>query len=63
MAYLSVSEIAKNINVSEKTIYDWVAKRRFPAPVRFGRLLRWNEDVIQKAVDSGTIGRSQPKMN
>lgn len=44
---MTVTDLAEHLQVSEKTIYDWVHKREIPFK-KAGRLLRFRPSEIEK---------------
>lgn len=47
----TVTDLAENLQVSDKTIYDWVHKREIPFQ-KVGRLLRFRPSEITKWLSS-----------
>ena len=52
--YISPSQLAQNLNVSKFTVYDWVYDRKIPF-VKIGKLVRFNEEDIEKWLKEKTI--------
>jgi predicted DNA-binding transcriptional regulator AlpA len=44
--WLDKTEIAEALNISIRSLERRVAVMQFPAPVRFGRLLRWRRSTL-----------------
>ena len=49
---LTVKEVAKLLNISEKTLYKWIKENRVKA-VRMGALLRITKDEVDKILERG----------
>lgn len=44
---ISAAEMLPYLPIKRSTLWKWVAQKKFPAPVKIGRLTRWrSEDVI-----------------
>lgn len=52
MEVLTVKEVAKLLNISEKTLYKWIKENRVKA-VRMGALLRITKDEVDKILERG----------
>ena len=50
---LTVRELAKMLNVSQRSIYRWVDAGRMPKPIRLASLQRWELRTIQEWIDAG----------
>ncbi len=48
---LTVAELADHLRVSRKTIYNWRALGRGPAPTYLGRLLRFRMADVEAFID------------
>jgi excisionase family DNA binding protein len=51
MKLMTLAQVAELLNVKPKTIYDWTHRRRIPC-VKLGRLLRFDQDEIERWVKS-----------
>jgi excisionase family DNA binding protein len=52
--FLNVDEAAEQFEVSTRTIWNWVERGDFPAPLRLGpRWRRWNADELNLWVEQG----------
>jgi predicted DNA-binding transcriptional regulator AlpA len=45
---LTSGEVARVCNLGERTIWDLVAKREFPQPVKVGACTRWRRNEIEE---------------
>lgn len=50
---LTTPQLAKYLNVSERTIYKMAAAGEIPGRVKFLNALRWNKQVIDEWVQKG----------
>jgi excisionase family DNA binding protein len=51
--YISVKQMAKNLNISLDTAYEYIHSENFPI-CRIGRTIRIPEDKLQKWLDKRT---------
>ena len=49
--YLTLEDITKSMKVSEGAIYKWINEKRFPKPLKMGRLSRWEESAVNEAIE------------
>lgn len=54
--YMTAKDVSKLLNISEKTIYNWASRKRFPKPIKFGRAVRWKRTDVLSALEKRTIG-------
>jgi predicted DNA-binding transcriptional regulator AlpA len=43
---LPKSEVMKRLDIQKSTLYNYINDGTIPEPIKFGRLSRWPEDVI-----------------
>ncbi len=60
---LSVGEVARVLDVSPRTIWQWRDSGRLPAPVRLGKLVKWDIDAIDAWVDDGCPDLSKRRVS
>lgn len=59
--YLKPRDLAARIGVTVRTIREWVAEGRLPAPVRFGhRTIRWTEESLADFIKANAQGSKAP---
>jgi len=56
---IDIKEIAKLLDVSERTISSMQASGRIPAPIRIGRSVRWGYEEIRAWVQAGCPARAK----
>lgn len=49
---LTVKEVALILKISNKTVYDLIARGRLPGVVRYGRAIRFNGNVFREWLDN-----------
>lgn len=47
MKLLNIKQLSEKLNVKPRTIYDWKYKRQIPF-IKLGKLLRFDEEIIDK---------------
>ena len=52
-AMLTVHDVAEMLNCSARTVYRMSDSGRMPRPVRFGALVRWPRDAIERWIEDG----------
>jgi len=50
---LTVSGLAKQLNLAVRTIHRLHANKRIPKPLRIGGSIRWNPDTIEAWINKG----------
>lgn len=50
---LTVTEVAKLLAVSKRTVWRMLTREELPTPHRFGRNTRWDESLIRHWIDQG----------
>lgn len=50
---LTVADVATVIGCSRKHVYTMMDTGRMPSPMRIGRMVRWDRDVIQRWIQDG----------
>jgi predicted DNA-binding transcriptional regulator AlpA len=50
---LTLAETAALLGISPKSVKRWTGQRRFPKPVKLGRLNRWTEAAVRAWVANG----------
>ncbi len=50
---LSAQELARELGVSPRSIWQWRDSGRLPKPVRLGKLVRWIADDIERWLADG----------
>jgi excisionase family DNA binding protein len=50
---LTVADVATVLGCSRKHVYTMTDAGRMPAPIRIGRLVRWDREVIQRWIQDG----------
>jgi len=50
---LTAKDIAALCGVSVRTVWEWRAAGRLPAPIRLGRLIRWRRKDIEDWIEAG----------
>jgi predicted DNA-binding transcriptional regulator AlpA len=49
---LKIAQLAAMLDLSQRTIWRYVAEGKLPEPVRFSRVcVRWKPEEVQEAVD------------
>ena len=43
---LTVEEVARAVRRTPRTVYQWVADRQFPSPIKIGRTTRWRRSTL-----------------
>ena len=46
--FVTKSELATALGVSERTIDRWVNLRQFPKPAKIGRLILWRQEIVRR---------------
>lgn len=49
---IRMKELVVIVGLSRSTIYDLIAKGKFPSPVKIGRVSAWKSTVIQSWIDA-----------
>ena len=49
---LKMEDIAERLQVSRRTIYNYIAKESIPPPLRFGNCVRWRAEDIEGWIES-----------
>lgn len=49
-SYLSCASLARELDVSESTVRDWVEKEYLPRPIKRGGLVRWSWASVQETL-------------
>jgi predicted DNA-binding transcriptional regulator AlpA len=57
--FLKADGVAEFLNVSVRKLRDDDKAERIPAPVKFGRLKRWDADELRRWCDAGCPARRQ----
>jgi len=50
---MKVQEVAERLNCSSRLIYSMKSYGRMPLPIKLGKLVRWDWDVIEKWISEG----------
>lgn len=50
---LDVPAVAEMLDVSQRSIWQWLDSGRLPAPVRLGRLVKFSRATIEKWIADG----------
>ncbi len=48
MKLLNKEQVCERLNISPRSVENWVKEGRFPPPVRIGRLNHWSETAVER---------------
>jgi excisionase family DNA binding protein len=49
---ITKAELARMLQLSQRTVYRMAQEKRLPAPIRLGSAIRWRQDTITEWIEN-----------
>lgn len=54
---IKLPEVCRQVGLGKSAIYELVAEKTFPAPIKLGRYSRWSQNEVQQWIEQRKAAR------